>query len=76
MNARVSTSLGIAYRATSGLLWCIVYVYNNAFDYKDLLYALPIPVSSESDERESYERKAGVLVGRALGRYPSREQTS
>ena len=76
MNTMASGQLETSQKRFSGLLWCIVYVYNNAFDYKDLLYAPPILVSSESDERESYERKAGVFVGRALGRYPSREQTS
>jgi len=76
VNARVSTSIETAYKATSRLVWCIVYVYSHAFDYKANLHAPPILVGNESDECESYEREAGVHVGRTLGCHPSRALTN
>jgi len=66
MNARVSTSLEIAYSGTSKLLWCIVYVYSDASDCIPNPHGRPILMANEGVIRlkcESYEREAGLLVG-------------
>jgi len=66
VNARVSTSLEIAYSGTSQLLWCIVYVYSDAFDCIPKPHGRPILMANEGVIRlkcESYEREAGLHVG-------------
>ena len=78
MNARVSTSLETAYRATSQLLWCIVYVYSDAFDCIPNPHGRPILMANEGVIRlkcESYEREAGLVVGPCTADGSSREQT-